>query len=256
MVSSGIDLVFSWTFLNVLPSVQSPSHCMCGLDLPPKLFSQAPYSELWLHYTPLKQTNKPSLPCPRTAGLTPCTPPAQRTGSTPSPSWPVEIYSPHSSSGPRSSWRAPSPSCSVPEAAKVDARRRRNLRRRESKGTAAGSSLLALAVCEVLVPGLKSSDESWATLKRLAEVSSGDWVRPGAALPGEANPKNSFPWNCQHPTQRFMEVITCREETHTVFKIVHGLLNLHPWNNNIDTWCCFKKVTGPKSFDEYLKRNW
>lgn len=217
---------------------------MCGLHLPVKQFSQAPYSELWLHHTPLKQTNKPSLPCPRTAGLTPCIPPAQRTGSTPSPSWPVEIYSPHSSSGPWSSWRAPSPSCSVPEVAKADARRRRNLRRQESKGTAAGSSLLALAVCEVLMPGLKSSDKNWATLKRLAEVGSGDWVRLGA-LPGEANPKNSFSWTCQHPTQRFMEVITCREETHTVFKIFHGLLKPYTLRDNVDTWCWFTTAMGP-----------
>lgn len=141
--------------------------------------------------TPLKQTNKPSLPCPRTAGLTPCTPPAQRTGSTPSPVWPVEIYSPHSSSGPWSSWRAPSPFCSVPEVAKADARRRQNLRWQESTGTAAGSSLLALAICEGLVPELKSSDESWATLKQLPEVSSRDWVRLWGSA-GRGKPKEQF----------------------------------------------------------------
>lgn len=111
---------------------------------------------------------KSFLPCPRTADLTPCTPPVQRTGSTPSPFWPAEIQLPHSSLGPPSSWCAPFPSCSVPMVVKVDVNKRPNPRRQESTGTAAGSSLLALAICAVQVPKLKSSDEEWATVKQSA----------------------------------------------------------------------------------------
>ncbi len=89
-------------------------------------------------------------------------------------SWPAEIQPPHSSLGPPNSWRAPSPSCSVPAAVKVDLNKRLSLRRQESTGTAAGSSLLALAICEVQVPKLKSGDERWATLKRLVKAVTGN----------------------------------------------------------------------------------
>lgn len=129
-----------------------------------------------------------TLPCPRTAGLTPCTPPVQRTGSTPSPFWPAETQLPHSSLGPPSSWRAPSLSCSAPVAVRVDVKRRPSLRWWESTGTAAGSSLLALAISEIQVPKLKSSDESWATLKQLVKVVMGNgWGR--GSVPSVANPK-------------------------------------------------------------------
>lgn len=154
---------------------------------------------------PIKRWNKIFVPCPRTAGLTPCTPPVQRTGSTPSPFWPVDIQPLHSSLGPPSSWRAPSPSCSVPVAAKGDVKKRPSLRRQESKGTAAGSSLLALAICEPQVPKSKSSAESWATLKQLVRVVMGNgWG-------GVQCPTRRFPSVCQEPTQRVKELITWRK---------------------------------------------
>lgn len=162
------------------PPILSPSRSIAPSIYHQFNFSQAPYYVIYDFSRTIKSwKNRAFLPCPRTADLTPCTPPVQRTGSTPSPSWPVEIQPPHSSSGPPNSWRAPSPSCSVPVAAKGAVKKRLSLRRQESKGTAAGSSLLALAICEVQVPKLKSSDESWATLKWLVKVVMGEWVRWG-----------------------------------------------------------------------------
>ena len=147
-------------------------------------FSDAPYHLIYDFYCTINNCKNCFSPCPRTAGLTPYTPPVQRTGSTPILSWPAEIRAPHSSLGPPSSWRAPSLPCSVPVVMEVDANKRLNPRWQESTGTAAGSSLLALAICEVPVPKLKSSDEDWATVKTTGDDVSEEWVRRGAVLGG------------------------------------------------------------------------
>lgn len=142
-----------------------------------------------------------SLPSPHTAVLSPCTPPAQRTGSTPSLSWPAAIRPVHFSSGPPNPWRAPArPSCFAPAAAattKGGVRRRLSRRRPGSRGTAADSSVLALGICEVQSP-LRSTvhrGEGWATLD---SEESRMWLNHRVVSPGS--------------TQRVMEVITWRTQ--------------------------------------------
>lgn len=84
--------------------------------------------------------SKDFIPFQRTVGPSPCTPQAQRTGSTPSPSWPSGIlWNLHSFLPPM----APS-GCGATLALACFGRERRSSAQRGSTGTAAGSSSSAL----------------------------------------------------------------------------------------------------------------
>lgn len=87
--------------------------------------------------------------------------------------------------------------------------------------------MLALAICEVQVPKLKSSNESSATLKQLVEVGYGEWVGQGA-LPGVANPKSAvFPGPVRIPLRDLWSSSPAGKKTIHSLKLFYGLLTLH-----------------------------